>query len=534
VTTSTWSRDSHGLFDYETKSLVKDSFNVGGPGFISRLANDCFFEAPPTQDCTRLAEVFVAKGNSKAGRSYIKAYDNSSDWTRIWVSLRSMRGLASFKLTKGDYLKIGRKQFYVKQMSVDPGATETYDLADKQSHLEVSSSFICSPSASRSQPASCRICLFDEITFENPLISPCDCAGTMQYIHLMCLREWLKNRMKTKQTGHSVSYYWKTLNCELCKAVLPSSVSVKGRYIELMSIPRPETPFLLLEDVSRDDSITRGMHMISMLPNSEIKLVRFSQGRGHECDIRVDDISVSRSHALIKMKDRAFCVEDCNSKFGTLMLAKRPLKLRKGTCITVQINRTLMNLAVKQPKKGLKCFMSLLCCNRKSPKLIDSADICKTDDEDSQDISKLEASADEVMDAAEIGTFGNQADPQPIVENSVANDWEGFGGSGLGRIREADEAFQAGFERYQDPQVAELGRFYRSEAVERDCIEEPNDVAYIEEEEPDVALFHDRSRMSEDFLVGQLEESTLVRSQAYDETINLDESRIDELLELEL
>jgi hypothetical protein len=534
VTTSTWSRDSHGLFDYETKQLVRDSFQVDGPGFISRLTNECFFETHPIQDSTRLAEVFTAKGISKAGQSYIKTCDNSSDWGKVWVSLRSMRGLTNFKLTKGDYLKVGRKQFYVKQMSVDPGASETYDLADKKGHQEVSSSFICSPSASRSQPASCRICLFDEITYENPLISPCDCAGTMRYIHLMCLREWLRNRMKTRQTGRSLSYYWKALNCELCKAVLPSSVSVNDRFIELMSIPRPETPFILLEDLSRDDNLTRGMHMISMLPNSEIKLVRLTQGRGHECDIRVEDISVSRNQALIKMKDRSFCVEDCKSKFGTLILAKRPLKLRKGTCFTVQINRTLLNLSVKQPKKGLIGLLSLVCCSRKSAQLIDSAYIYKTDDEDSQYNSRLEVSADKGKDVVDIGTFRNQPDPQSGVQISMADDWEGVEGSDLGRLREVGEASEVGFERFQDPQVTNLGRFSGLEAAERDCIEEQNHVAFIEPEELDEVLFHDRSIMSQEFLVGQLEESFLVRSQAHDDAINLDESRKNELLELEL
>jgi len=42
-------------------------------------------------------------------------------------------------------------------------------------------------------------------------------------------------------------------------------------------------------------------------------------GWGHECDVRVTDISVSRSHALLKKIGEDYYIEDLNSKFGTLV-----------------------------------------------------------------------------------------------------------------------------------------------------------------------------------------------------------------------
>ena len=35
----------------------------------------------------------------------------------------------------------------------------------------------------------CRIC-FEEESDNNKLISPCDCKGTSQYVHLKCLQQW--------------------------------------------------------------------------------------------------------------------------------------------------------------------------------------------------------------------------------------------------------------------------------------------------------------------------------------------------------
>jgi hypothetical protein len=346
---------------------------------------------------------------------YMKAFNVTTDWSSIWISIRSLSEQNGFKLTTNDYIKVGRRQFRVKQMSVDPHASEPFDIADKKSHQEVSSSFICSPSASRSQAASCRICLSDETSAEDPLICPCKCAGTMKYIHLLCLRQWLKSSMKTRQTGSSVSYFWKTLKCELCKEKLPSSVNVKDRYIELICIPLPETSFILLEEVSGD---SKGLHMISMLPGAEVRLVRTRQGRGHECDVRIDDISVSRSHAVIRMKNSCFSIEDCSSKFGTLVLAKRPLSLSKVSNIAVQINRTLMTLSVRKPSRGFKKFISSLCCTRGTSKVIDAASIFQEDDSDD-----LPEALNEDASSMEEGTLDAQAIAQAIIQDPSAQSY---------------------------------------------------------------------------------------------------------------
>lgn len=51
-------------------------------------------------------------------------------------------------------------------------------------------------------------------------------------------------------------------------------------------------------------------------------------GRGHDSQVRITDISVSRCHALIKKSNRGdYIVEDNNSKFGTLVLCRKPYML---------------------------------------------------------------------------------------------------------------------------------------------------------------------------------------------------------------
>lgn len=55
-------------------------------------------------------------------------------------------------------------------------------------------------------------------------------------------------------------------------------------------------------------------------------------GRGHDADIRVTDISVSRFHARINRdpNNGHFYVEDNKSKFGTLIQIRKPIVIQKN------------------------------------------------------------------------------------------------------------------------------------------------------------------------------------------------------------
>ena len=64
-------------------------------------------------------------------------------------------------------------------------------------------------------------------------------------------------------------------------------------------------------------------------------------GRGHESDVRINDISVSRKHAILKynVEEGTLLLRDLKSKFGTLILIKKPLLIKEKK-IHLQIGRT--------------------------------------------------------------------------------------------------------------------------------------------------------------------------------------------------
>jgi hypothetical protein len=87
----------------------------------------------------------------------------------------------------------------------------------------------------------------------------------------------------------------------------------------------------------KDNSNIKSIHIIS-LTDDIIKI-----GRGHESDVRINDISVSRVHALLKYDTVTgrLLIRNLKSKFGTLVLLKKPLII-KDKKIDLQVGRTFI------------------------------------------------------------------------------------------------------------------------------------------------------------------------------------------------
>jgi hypothetical protein len=109
-----------------------------------------------------------------------------------------------------------------------------------------------------------------------------------------------------------------------------------------MTIPA-EGSFLVLENLHRDKTGSRTIHVMQPSPEKQT----FKLGRGHESDVRISDISVSRLHAIIKCVPEGYFIEDNNSKFGTVVLVRSPAELDSATKFVLQVGRTIVSFAVK-------------------------------------------------------------------------------------------------------------------------------------------------------------------------------------------
>ena len=175
------------------------------------------------------------------------------------------------------------------------------------------------------------------------MFSSCKCSGSVGYIHFNCLKNWLDVKKQCKVSANFSSYYWKAFECEICKKAYPLVLRTENKTYNLVDYERPDGDFLVLESLNQEKNTSRIIHVIR--PND--KKETFKLGRGHESDLRINDISVSRCHAIIKLKEGRFQLEDNLSKFGTLVLVRSRTPLVPGFNKAVQIGRTVINFSVK-------------------------------------------------------------------------------------------------------------------------------------------------------------------------------------------
>jgi pSer/pThr/pTyr-binding forkhead associated (FHA) protein len=91
------------------------------------------------------------------------------------------------------------------------------------------------------------------------------------------------------------------------------------RIYKLVDIKKPETGnYLVMESLPLERNSSRTIHILGFSDTE----TQYKMGRGHDSEVRVNDISVSRTHAIINYTPGGFFIKDNNSKFGTLVLCK--------------------------------------------------------------------------------------------------------------------------------------------------------------------------------------------------------------------
>ena len=78
------------------------------------------------------------------------------------------------------------------------------------------------------------------------MITPCQCTGTVRYIHLICLKTWLSKQIKAVVNDFGVSLNWKPLSCEMCKTYYKYRIYLDNQKFYTVDIPKPEKPYIVL------------------------------------------------------------------------------------------------------------------------------------------------------------------------------------------------------------------------------------------------------------------------------------------------
>jgi len=330
VQARTWTRDSHDLFDYESRHVRTSSLDVrpssSSSGEVALVRRDAAVTAVPSGEALPDGMRPLLHLQWRQENPWVVSHGEP-----LWVVV-SDTDTRSHVLQTGDRIKLGRFCLRVRQLctSDDDDVAPELSLSESQVHIHV-------PDQSTVADKPCRICLLEGQADDDPLVSPCRCSGSIQYIHLACLRHWISGLLNLDQEQATRSLFVRQLSCELCQAPYPTHVvDEAGAATRLAQIPTLAPPFVVLENDAGAPG--PGVYVVSL---SDSKLAKL--GRGHEADVRVSDVSISRCHAKIRMGTEGFILEDNDSKFGTLV-ATESAECPLVDAMTLQVGRTVVQL----------------------------------------------------------------------------------------------------------------------------------------------------------------------------------------------
>lgn len=221
----------------------------------------------------------------------------------------------------------------------------------------------------------CRICLCNEIKQEDPLLSACGCKGTLEYIHLSCLRKYIKlKREKNKDITYKSSgpkvYCFKPVKCDLCGKAFPSKTTLKnGSVIRIEEIAKPHGNFLLIEienSYENNGKDLKGtLFLLDFNTTSYICI-----GRGNDDDLILSDTTVSRRHCMILGKPEGYFLVDYNSTYGTLVNSPRIVPLFPSLPLWLKIGHSCYKFKLKAKFIFSDLFFcSRVCKKRKKEKI---------------------------------------------------------------------------------------------------------------------------------------------------------------------
>ena len=405
VKCETWGRDTFELMNYESSELYSSELEIDNSGFIYREGNEIKFEKNRNERNSHL----LLKVNKHENSNYILNTNpfelddkqNFKSFNNCWFSFRTSKmenKPGKYRINKGDIIRFGRITMRVKDIykskyhsnSIDLDRSYNYmkdgkNVSNNKNQLTHSTIVFGKINKKIEQdnneqnirnndqkinihqsinkmsvnklPKICRICYTEEEPdSKNPLVQPCKCSGSMKYIHLNCLKQWLYTKSCTRlQKNNNFSIFIiKPVECELCKTKLPDFIKHNGKLYELLDFRNEFENHLTIESVTIDKNNNKCLYVINLDDNYSIKI-----GRGTQSDLTLSDISVSRVHSIITILNQNIYIEDNNSKFGTLILVQSPnLQLVENLPLFIQVGRTFLDCRVSESFSFFPC-----CCS---------------------------------------------------------------------------------------------------------------------------------------------------------------------------
>lgn len=100
---------------------------------------------------------------------------------------------------------------------------------------------------------------------------------------------------------------------------------MRSALFTIMEFDTPQNNYMILESIK--SAPAKVVHVFNLDYDT------FKVGRSIETDMKIADISVSRTHSYLTVKNGKLIVEDNGSKFGTLVKIQRPVALLRSNAL---------------------------------------------------------------------------------------------------------------------------------------------------------------------------------------------------------
>ena len=279
-----------------------------------------------------------------------------------WFLLRKLlldEKTNDYNLKEGDIIKIGRIIIRIKSIKFKKQSESKKNIDLNLNLKEVQTEKNPKKAKDLNEPQqnkACRICYIDEETIDNPLIQPCICSGSMKYIHLNCLKKWLSTSVfiEIESQENFKVYQYRQAECELCKTKFPDFIKHKGKLYEIIDFSNDFNNYLIIESLTLDKMKNKYLYIV----NLDNKNNKINIGRGHDSNIILNDISVSRIHCTLNINKnmKKIFISDNNSKFGTLILVQtKNIILSTNLKLHIQIGRSYLEFLLKSSTNIFGC-----------------------------------------------------------------------------------------------------------------------------------------------------------------------------------
>ena len=366
----TWNRDSHGLYDYENINANTNQLEISKSKTLLRGKNDIkvvLNEYQFDKDDEEIARIeknnnsFILK-NSLEFDLLPTEFNINSLQNKFWLPVKSECCVTSTssinenrsfnyfpKLKFNDIIKLGRVKYVITEMHLEKDEN-SMDIDMNETSKQVIQ-LVTKVKMNKQQNIDCKICLSNTEDENNIMVNLCNCTGSIAIAHVNCIKQWMATKLskKSNEKGTVFSYNIKSFNCEICKMPYPLKFELNNQYHCLIDINIPSGDYIILESLNqtKDNCNYKSIHVVKVIKGEKILL-----GRGHQCDIRINDISVSRKHASLDFINSGVVLKDLFSKFGTLVLQNNDF-VANETPFYLQIGRTLIKFSLMKSCKNI-------------------------------------------------------------------------------------------------------------------------------------------------------------------------------------